>query len=121
MSRLERLLLLVFLAGLVALLARGAPVATGIGAVAGLAAGVVVAPRVRRLRSRIDSRMGADPPATGIRPRRLLSRVVAHLAVLGVLLVSTVLIPFIGDELFAGLAAAATGLPFVVTASRLRR
>jgi hypothetical protein len=121
MSRPERLLLLVFFAGLVALLARGAPVATAIGTVAGLAAGVVVAPRVGRLRSRIDSRMGADAPATGIRPRRLLSRVVAHLVVLGVLLVSTVLIPFIGDELFAALAAAATGLPFVVTASRLRR
>lgn len=121
MSRPERLLLLLFFAAIVALLARGAPIATAIGAVAGLGVGVVVAPRMGRLRNRIDSRMGADAPATGIRPRRLLSRVLAHLTVLGGLLVSTILIPFIGDELFAGAAAAATGLPFVVTATRLRR
>ena len=123
MSRLERLVLLAFFAAVVALLATQAPIATVVGAVAGLAAGVVVAPRMSRLRGRVDARLGADDdaPARGVRPRRIGLRVVLHLAVLGALLMATVLIPFVGDELFAGLAAAATGLPFVLTAARLRR
>lgn len=122
MTRLERLALLAFFVGVVALLATQAPVATAIGGVAGLAAGLAVAPRMHRLRSRMDARLGMDAEdARGLRPRRLALRVLAYLVVLGVLLVPTVLIPFVGDELFAGLAAAATGLPFVLTASRLRR
>jgi predicted PurR-regulated permease PerM len=119
-TRLERLALLVFFVLVVAGLATQAAVSTAIGAVAGLAAGLVVAPRVSRLRRRVDARMGADEVARGFRPRRLGVRVVAHLAVLAALLVLTVLIPFIGDELFAGLAAGATALPFVLTGARLR-
>ena len=122
MSRVERLVLLAFFAGVVALLATRAPVATAVGAVAGLAVGVAAAPRISRLRRRVDARLGGDElPARGLRPRRLGVRVVLNLAVLGGLLASTVLIPFVGDELFAGLAAAATGLPFALTAARLRR
>ncbi|MCW2616097.1 MAG: hypothetical protein JWN08_3091, partial [Frankiales bacterium] len=37
------------------------------------------------------------------------------------LLLSTVFVPFVGDELFAASAAAVTALPAAVTALRLRR
>ena len=121
MSRPERLLLLGFFAAVVAVLATQELRATAVGAVAGLVLGLLAVPRLGRLRSRIDARMGADPRPTGLRPRRIGLRVVAHLVVLGVLLFSTVLIPFVGDELFAALAAGGTGLPFVLTAARLRR
>lgn len=121
MSRVERLALLGFFALVVAGALALAPVAGALGAVGGAAGGFVVVPRLGRLRSRIDATLGADDLATGLRPRRLLVRVVAHLAVLAVLLVTTILIPFIGDELFAAAAAAVTAFPFVVTAARLRR
>jgi hypothetical protein len=120
-TRLERLALLGFFGAVVALLATQAPLATGVGALAGVAAGVVVAPRMSRLRSRIDATVGADSAPRGFRPRRVAARIAVHLVVLGALLVSTFLIPFVGDELFAALAAAATGLPLVLTAARLRR
>ena len=121
MSRLERLALLGFFALVVAGLLALAPVAGAVGAVAGAAVGFVVVPRLGRLRSRVDATLGADAAVTGLRPRRLGIRVAGHLAVLAVLLVTTIVIPFVGDELFAALAAAATGFPFVVTAARLRR
>jgi hypothetical protein len=121
MSRLERLVLLAFFALVLAGLLALAPVAGALGAVGGAAAGFAVVPRLGRLRSRVDATLGADAPVTGLRPRRLGARVVAQLAVLAGLLVTTILIPFIGDELFAAAAAAATGFPFVVTAARLRR
>ena len=121
MSRLERLVLLALFALVVAGLVLVAPLATALGAAAGVAAGLVVVPRLGRLRSRVDATLGADAPVTGLRPRRLAVRAAAHLAVLAVLLVTTIVIPFVGDELFAALASAATAFPVVVTAARLRR
>ena len=44
-----------------------------------------------------------------------------QVVVLGGLFVTTVFVPFVGDELFAGAAAGVTALPLVVTAARLRR
>ena len=121
MTRLERLALLAFFAVVVALLATQALVWTLAGAAAGAVVGVALAARLGRLRSRMDATLGADAPATGFRPRRVIARAVVHLAVLAALLLPTFVVPFVGDQLFAGLAAAATGLPFVVTAGRLRR
>jgi hypothetical protein len=97
-----------------------ARVAAALAPAAGAAAGFVFVPRIGRLRSRVDATLGADAPVTGFRPRRLGTRVVAHLAVLGLLLVTTILIPFVGDELFAAAGAAATAFPLVLTAARLR-
>lgn len=121
MSRVERLVLLGFFALVVAGLLALAPVAAALGTVAGAAAGFVVVPRLGRLRSRVDAALGADAPVTGLHPRRLATRVVAQLAVLAVLLVTTIVVPFVGDELFAAAGAAATAFPLVVTAARLRR
>jgi predicted PurR-regulated permease PerM len=123
MTRPERLLLLVFFAGLLALLAYQERNATAVGGVAGAVAGVAVAGRVRRLSRRMDERLGIDDPAPArrLRPRALAVRAVVHLAVLAALLASTVFVPFVGDELFAGSAAAVTALPAVLTAAGLRR
>lgn len=121
MSRPERVVLLVFFAGLVTLLAAREPEATAVGGVAGAVAGLAVAGRVRRLRERMDARLGAEPPARGLRPRTVAVRAVVHLGVLAALLLSTVFVPFIGDELFAGAAAGVTALPAVLTAAGLRR
>jgi hypothetical protein len=121
MTRRERLLLLVLFAGLLALLAGSEPTATALGGVVGLAAGVVAAGRLRRVSARIDARLGADEPRPGFSWRRPLLRAGAQLVVLGGLLMTTALVPFVGDELFAGTAAAVTALPLVLTAARLRR
>ena len=121
MTRLERLALLGWFALVVVLLATQALLWTAAGAVAGVVAGVAVAGRLGRLRSRMDAKLGADAVATGFRPRRVVSRVIAHVVVLAVLLVPTWLVPFVGDQVFAALAAAATALAFVVTGTRLRR
>ena len=123
MSRPERLLLLLFFAALLALLATQERNATAVGGVAGAAIGVVVAGRVRRLSRRMDARLGIEqaPAARRLRPRAVALRAVAQLAVLGALLGSTLFVPFVGDELFAGAAAAATALPAVLTAAGLRR
>ena len=123
MSRLERLALLGYFAVVVLLLATQALVPTVAGAVAGVVAGVAVAGRLGRLSQRMDATLGADPVlvVSGFRPRRVVTRVVVHLGLLFLLLIPTFVVPFVGDELFAALAAAATGLPFVVTARGLRR
>ena len=120
MTRLERLALLAWFALVVVLLASQALVWTAAGVVAGVVAGVALAGRLGRLRSRMDATLGADPVATGFRPRRVVTRVVAHVVVLAVLLVPTWLVPFVGDQVFAALAAAATAILLVVTARRLR-
>ncbi|MBC7375155.1 MAG: hypothetical protein H7323_14300 [Frankiales bacterium] len=44
-----------------------------------------------------------------------------HLAGLGGLLLPTIFVPFIGNELFAGSAAAVTAFPAILTARGLRR
>jgi hypothetical protein len=123
MSGRERLVLLLFFAALIALLASQEATATAVGGVAGAVAGAAVAGRVRRLSSRMDARLGIDePPAPRrLRPRAVALRAVAQLAVLAALLTSTVFVPFVGDELFAGSAAAVTALPAVLTAAGLRR
>ena len=123
MSRPERLVLLVFFAGLLALLGYEERNATAVGAVAGAVAGVAVAGRVRRLSRRMDERLGIDESAPNrrLRPRALALRAAVQLAVLAALLTSTLFVPFVGDELFAGSAAAVTALPAVLTAAGLRR
>jgi uncharacterized membrane protein len=122
-SRAERLVLLVFFAALIALFATQEPTATAVGVAAGAVAGVAVAGRVRRLSSRMDARLGIDEPPSRrrLRPRAVALRAVAQLAVLAALLASTAFVPFVGDELFAGSAAAVTALPIVLTAAGLRR
>ena len=122
MSRLERLALLGYFAIVVLLLASQALLPTLVGAVAGVVAGVALAGRLGRLQQRMDATLGDDAGtvvATGFRPRRVVTRVVVHLVVLFLLLVPTAVVPFVGDQVFAALAAAATGLPFVVTGRRL--
>ena len=121
MTQPERLLLLAFFALILAGLVRLAPLVGSTGLVVGLVAGVAAAGRLGRLRSRIDARLGTDDRRTGFSLRTVLLRVVAHLLVLGALVLPTVLVPFIGDELFAGAAAFATAVPLVLTAARLRR
>ena len=121
MTRLERIVLLVFFAAIVALLASSRPVAALLGGAAGAVVGVVLAGRVRRMSARMDKTLGSDPvQVKGIRPRSLALRAGAHLAVLGFLLLGIAFVPFIGDELFIAAAAGATTLPAVLTAWRLR-
>ena len=122
MSRPERLLLLVFFGVVLAVLARGELPATALGAVAGAVPAVAVGGRLRRLSGRMDAKLGVvEERPRGVRPVRVGVRAGLHLLVLGGLLLSTVFIPFIGDELYAGAAAAATGFAAVLTAWRLRR
>lgn len=122
MSRPERLLLLVFFAVVLVLLGIGEPTSTAIGAVAGAVPGALASSRLRRLSGRMDTTLGiVEPVPRGVRPRGLAVRAGLHLGVLGTLLLSTVFIPFIGDELYAASAAAATGLAGALTATRLRR
>ncbi len=123
MSRLERLALLGYFAAVVVLLATQALVPTVVGAVAGVVTGIVIAGRLGRLSQRMDAKLGTDPVVvvSGFRPRRVVTRVVVHLGLLFVLLFPTFIVPFVGDDLFAALAAAASALPAVVTARRLRR
>ena len=122
MSRLERLLLLAFFAGVLALLARSELTSTGIGAVAGTVPALLVAGRLNRLSGRMDARLGiVEQRRRGVSPRRVLMRAGLHLLLLGGLLLSTVVVPFVGDELFAGSAAAVTAGAAVLTSARLRR
>ena len=123
MTRAERLLLIAFFAVLLSLLAAWEPTATAVGGVAGAGAGVVVARRSRRLTERIDAKLGPDdsPAPTGFTVRRPLVRAAVQGCVVGGLFVTTVFVPFVGDELFVGAAAGATAFPLVLTASGLRR
>lgn len=123
MTRAERLLLLAFFAVVLSVLGGWEQAATAIGGVAGAGAGVVVAGRSRRLSERIDAKLGPqDSPApTGFAVRRPLARAGLQGVVLGGLFVTTVFVPFVGDELFAGTAAGVTAFPLVLTAARLRR
>ena len=123
MTRAERLLLLALFAVLLAVLGGWEPTATAVGGVAGAGAGVVVAGRSRRIRERIDATLGPDdsPAPTGFALRRPAVRAGVQVVVLGGLFVTTIVVPFVGDELFAGAAAGVTALPLVVTAARLRR
>lgn len=122
MSRPERLLLLAFFAVVLVLLSRSELTATAVGSVAGAVPAVLLAGRLNRLSGRMDARLGeVDVRRTGLRLRPVATRAGLHLLVLGGLLLSTVFIPFVGDELYAAAAAAVTGFAAVLTAARLRR
>jgi hypothetical protein len=123
MTRAERLVLLAFFVALLAVLGGWEPTAAAIGGVAGAGAGVAVAGRSRRLRERIDARLGPDdsPAPTGFAVRRPAVRAGVQVVVLGGLFVTTIFVPFVGDELFVGAAAGVTAFPLVLTAARLRR
>lgn len=121
MSRPERLLLLAFFAALLVVLARSEPAATAVGAVAGAVPAGLVSGRITRLSRRMDARLGTvEEVPRGVHPRRLAARAGLHLLVLGGLLLTTVLVPFVGDELFAASAGFTTAGAAVLTASRLR-
>ena len=122
MTRPERLLLIAFFAVVLSVLGGSEHTATAIGAVTGIAAGVAASGRLHRLSARMDARLGPDEDQrAGFAVRRPAVRAGAHLVVLAGLFVVTVFVPFIGDELYAGAAAAVTAFPLVLTASRLRR
>ena len=123
MTRAERLVLLAFFAGVLSVLGGWEQTATAIGGVAGTGAGVVVAGRSKRLSERIDATLGPDddPAPTGFEVRRPAARAGLQVVVLGGLFGTTVFVPFVGDELFAGAAAGVTAFPLVLTAARLRR
>ncbi|MCY7364430.1 MAG: hypothetical protein LH469_03810 [Frankiaceae bacterium] len=122
MSRPERLLLLAFFAVVLVLVGLGEPTSTAVGAVAGAVPGVLASSRLRRLSGRMDATLGiVEPVPRGVRPRALAVRAGLHLGVLGALLLSTLFIPFVGDELYAAAAAAVTGFAGALTAARLRR
>lgn len=121
MSRPERLALLGLFGVVLVLLGWGEPVATALGTAAGVVPGIAAAGRLKRLSGRMDARLGVvEERPIGLRPRVLVVRGGMHLLVLGGLLLSTVFVPFVGDELYAGSAAAVTGLVAVLTAARLR-
>ena len=122
MSRPERLLLLAFFAVVLVLVGMSEPTATAIGGLAGAVPAVLVAGRLKRLSGRMDARLGiVEEVPRGVRPGRVALRAGLHLMVLGGLLVTTLLVPFVGDELFAAGAGAATAAAAALTASRLRR
>ena len=122
MTRPERLLLIAFFAVVLSVLGGAEQTATALGGVAGIGAGVLASGRTRRLSARIDARIGPDEDRpTGFALRRPAARAGVHVLVLGGLFVTTVFVPFVGDELYAGSAAAVTAFSLVLTASRLRR
>jgi len=121
-TRAERLLLIAFFAVVLSVLGGWEPTATAIGGVAGAGVGVAAAGRVARVRQRVDARIGPDDtPPTGFVLRRPAVRAGTHVVVLGGLFVTTVFVPFVGDEIWAGSSAAVTAFPLVLTAARLRR
>ena len=122
MTRPERLLLIAFFAVVLSVLGGTEQTATAIGGVTGIAAGVAASGRLQRLSARMDARLGPDEDRpSGFALQRPAVRAGVHLGVLAGLFVVTVFVPFVGDELYAGSAAAVTAFPLVLTASRLRR
>jgi hypothetical protein len=121
-TRLERLVVLVTLLVVVGLFVLTHPVAGGFGALAGIAAGLLVADRFGRVRRKVDQRLGADldVPATGLRVQVVVRRLLLQVAVLAVLLLVAAFTPLVGDSAVAFGAAGVTALPAVLAASRLR-
>ena len=122
MTRSERLAVLVALLVLTALLVLRQPVAAGIGVLAGGAVGLSVADRVGRLRRTVDARLGADVtvPPSGLRVQVVVRRVLLQVVVLAGLLLVAAFTPFVGDTAYGAMAGAATALPAVLAAQRLR-
>lgn len=122
MSRPERLLLLIFFGVVLALLVVSEPTAAVVGAVGGAVPGALAAGRMNRLSTRMDTRLGVvEERRRGVRIRPLLVRGGLHLGVLALLLLTTVVVPVIGDELFAASASFVTAGAAALTAWRLRR
>lgn len=122
MSRAERLLLLGFFAVLLVLLGRSELTSTVVGGVAGAVPGGLAAGRLTRLSGRMDAKLGVvEERRSGLRPARVAVRAGLHLLVLGSLLLTTFFVPFVGDEVYAAAAAAATCFAAALTAARLRR
>ena len=122
MSRSERLLLLAFFTVVLVVLGSRELTSTVVGAVAGAVPAALAAGRLKRLSSRMDARLGeVEQRRTGLRLTRVAVQAGLHLLVLGGLLLTTVFLPFIGDELFAAAAALVTAGAAVLTAARLRR
>ena len=122
MSRPDRLLLLAFFVGILVLLARDELTATGVGAVAGAVSAALLAGRLKRLSGRMDATLGVvEQRPRGIGVRRVGTRAVLHLVVLAGLWLTTIVVPFVGDELYAAAAGATTAGAAVLTAARLRR
>ncbi len=122
MSRPERLLLLAFFTVVLVLLGRSELSATAGGVVAGGVPAVLLAGRLNRLSGRMDTRLGIlEERRRGLRAAVVAVRAGLHLIVLGGLLLSTVFVPFVGDELYAASAAFVTTGAAVLTAARLRR
>lgn len=121
MNRRERVVVLALLAVLLLALVARQPVAGVLGSAAGAALGVAVARRTTALRRRVEARLGPDLVVdTRLRPAVVVRRAVAQVAVLGALLLLVAVVPLVGDDGYALLATAATALPLVVTARRLR-
>jgi hypothetical protein len=122
-TRRERLAVLAVLVVLVAAFVLRQPVAAGFGALAGVAGGLALDDRLDRLRRRVDARLGDDVevPRTGLRVEVVVRRVLLQVVVLAGLLVVVAFTPFAGENVLALLATAATALPAVLTAQRLRR
>jgi hypothetical protein len=122
MSRPERLLLLVFFAALLLVLSRRELTPTVVGAVLGVVPALLLAGRLHRQSARMDRRLGTvSERPRGVRPRVVGVRAALHLLVLAGLLLTTLFVPFVGDELYAAGAAAVTAGAGVLTAARLRR
>lgn len=120
MTRLERLALLAVLGLLLAALVMLAPVAGGLGGTTGAALGLLSARRLTGLSRRMDAVIGSGDVRSGFRARTVLWRVCVQVSLLGAVFLSVGLLPFVGDELFAGAGALVTALPAVVTAVGLR-
>lgn len=121
MSRPERLLLLAFFAAVLAVVGREELTSAAAGAVLGAVPAALLAARLTRLSGRMDTDLGiVEERPRGLRPAAVAVRAGLHLLGLGVLLLTTVFVPFVGDELYAASAAFVTAAAAVLTASRLR-
>ena len=98
------------------------PISASAGAVAGVAASVALLPRLRRVRRALSARIGDDLeiPHRGVRWRGVLTRIGAHLVVVGGLAVLLTFVPFAGGRVLSALVAAVTVLALAVTAAPRR-
>ncbi len=123
MTRPERLAVLAGLLVVAVLLVVAQPVSGLLGALAGTAAGLALGERFARFRLVVDAQLGDDVPMprSGLRVQVVVRRLLLQVVVLAALLVAAALTPLAGDRAYAVVATAATALPAVLTAQRLRR